>query len=468
MARRDPDDVESAAPAGRVRRGAQIGGVAVRHAARTAGTMVASRFRDEQADRDARDALILALADDLVTVLGGMRGAAMKLGQLLAVIDIGITSSAAREEFAQRLQPLFSSAPRWTDAEMMKLLDHQLGERRSRIVSIEGPIAAASIGQVYRGVLDDGRAVAVKIQYPRVHTMVRADLKNMRLLMKVLGTYIPASNAEKLSEEISRQVMAELDFVAELGHHRYFADQFDGHPSIAVPQPVDELCTDRVLVTEFLEGKPFADALDDDQAVRNRLGEAIYRFYCGEMYRTGRFCADPHPGNVIVLPDGRAGFVDFGMTVHLSPADHEFERELFTALLRGENERVHQLAVRAGFIGRPDLMTSADLAEYIDRVVGWHIRDGEITVTPRTARDAVITATLPAGGFFDKFEGQMLQEAHALGRRTDISTVALLGELRATAAWRDVACEVLEITGPRTAMGDEIAEWRARRGNPSR
>ncbi|KXO98785.1 ABC transporter ATP-binding protein [Tsukamurella pseudospumae] len=471
MARRErgePLDTESAAATGRVRRGAQIGGVAVRHAARTAGTMVASRFRDEQADRDARDAMILALADDLVTVLGGMRGAAMKLGQLLAVIDIGITSGAARDEFAQRLQPLFRSAPRWTDAEMMKLLDHQLGERRGRIVSLEGPIAAASIGQVYRGVLDDGRAVAIKIQYPRVQAMVRADLKNMRLLMKVLGKYIPASNAEKLSEEISRQVMAELDFVAELDHHRYFADLFAGHPSIAVPQPVDELCTDRVLVTEFLDGKPFAEALDDDPAVRNRLGEAIYRFYCGEMYRTGRFCADPHPGNVIVLADGRAGFVDFGMTVHLSPADHEFEQELFTALLRGEHEQVHRLAVQAGFIGRPDLMTSEDLAEYIDKVVGWHIHEGEITVTPRTARDAVITATLPAGGFFDKFEGQMLQEAHALGRRTDISTVALLGELRATAAWRDVACEVLGITGPTTAMGVEIAEWRARRVNPSR
>ncbi|NKY18432.1 AarF/ABC1/UbiB kinase family protein [Tsukamurella spumae] len=426
--------------------------------------MVASRFRDEQADRDARDALILALADDLVTVLGGMRGAAMKLGQLLAVVDIGITSRAAREEFERRLQPLFRSAPRWSDAEMMKLLDHQLGERRGRIVSLEGPIAAASIGQVYRGVLDDGRAVAVKIQYPRVQAMVRADLKNLRLLMKVLGKYIPASNAEKLSEEIARQVLAELDFVAELGHHRYFADLFDGHPSIAVPHPVDDLCTDRVLVTEFLDGRPFAEALDDAPAVRNRLGEAIYRFYCGEMYRTGRFCADPHPGNVIVLADGRAGFVDFGMTVHLSPADHEFERELFTALLRGEHERVHRLAVGAGFIGRPDVMTSEDLAAYIDKVVGWHLRGGEITVTPRTARDAVITATLPAGGFFDKFEGQMLQEAHALGRRTDMSTVALLGELRATAAWRDVACEVLDIAGPTTAMGHEIAHWRARRG----
>nr|WP_248489645.1 AarF/UbiB family protein [Tsukamurella sp. PLM1] len=315
---------------------------------------------------------------------------------------------------------------------------------------------------MYKGVLDDGRTVAVKVQYPRIETMVRADLKNMRLLMKALGKYVPAANAEALSAEIARQVTAELDFAAELDHHRYFADLFAGHPAIAVPEPVDELCTDRVLVTEFLEGEPFAAALHQDAAARNRLGEAIYRFYCGEMYRTGRFCADPHPGNVIVLPDGRAGFVDFGMTVRLAPADHAFERELFTALLRGEHDRVHALAVQAGFIGRPDLMSAGDLEEYIDRVVGWHLHHGEIAITPDTARNAVITATMPAGGFYDHFEGQMLQETHALGRRTDISTVALLGELRATADWRAVACEVLGLAPPATPMGIEIAEWASR------
>ncbi|KXP07507.1 AarF/ABC1/UbiB kinase family protein [Tsukamurella tyrosinosolvens] len=467
MAGRDParqPDGASAAPSGRIRRSAQIGGVAVRHAARTAGTLAASRFRDEQADRDARDATILALADDLVTVLGGMRGAAMKLGQLLAVIDIGITEPSAREAFADRLKPLFQAAPRWTDAAMMKVLDQELGARRGRIARLEGPIASASIGQVYRGVLDDGRDVAVKIQYPRVDAMVRADLKNMRLLLKVLGRYIPASNAAALSEEIARQVLAELDFAAELRHHRYFADLFAGHPGIAVPQPVDELCSDRVLVTEFLVGEPFAAAAALDQDRRNRLGEAVYRFYCGEMYRTGRFCADPHPGNVLVLPDGRAGFVDFGMTVHLTDEEHAFERDLFTSLLRGDTARVHTLAVQAGFIGRPDLMDAGDLAEYIDHVVGWHLHDGEVTITPETARDAVIAATLPAGGFFDKFEGQMLQAEHALGRRTDMSTVALLGELRATGPWRAIACEVLGLDGPATPMGVAIAEWRDLRG----
>ncbi|BDD84326.1 putative ATP-binding protein ABC transporter [Tsukamurella pulmonis] len=458
----------SEAPSGRIRRSAQIGGVAVRHVARTAGTRAAAPFRDERADRDARDAALLALADDLVTVLGGMRGAAMKLGQLLAVIDIGITGTAEREAFSERLQPLFRAAPRWTDSAMTALLDKELGPRRERIVALDGPIAAASIGQVYRGVLDDGRTVAVKIQYPRVDAMVRADLKNLRLLMKVLGKYLPASNAVALSEEIARQVLAELDFDAERAHQRYFADLFAGHPAIVVPPPVDELCTGRVLVTEFLEGEPFAAAAGLGQEARDRIGEAVYRFYCGEMYRTGRFCADPHPGNVLILPDGRAGFVDFGMTVQLTDREHAFERELFSALLRGEHDRVHELAVGAGFIGRPDVMNVDDLAAYIDDVVGWHLREGEVTITPETARDAVIAAALPAGGFYGNFEGQTLQAEHALGRRTDISTVALLGELRAGAPWRAIASEVLGLGGPATPMGIAISQWNDHRERGAR
>ncbi|WP_019202040.1 AarF/ABC1/UbiB kinase family protein [Tsukamurella sp. 1534] len=467
---RDPEHTGEGAGAstGRVRRGAQLGGVAVRHAVRTAATAAGSRFRDEEAARAAQDAAMLALADDLVTVLGGMRGAAMKLGQLLAVIDMGITSRSARDEFAHRLEPLFHTAPRWRDADMMRRLDEELGPLRSRIVDLEGPIAAASIGQVYRGLLDDGRRVAVKIQYPRVDAMVRADLKNMRLLMKVLGKYVPASNAEALSQEIAKQVLAELDFAAELDHHRYFAGLFAGHPAIAVPEPIDELCTDRVLVTEFLEGRPFAAAVAADQSTRNRVAEAVYRFYCGEMYRTGRFCADPHPGNVLLLDDGRTGFVDFGMTVLLTEEEHRFERALFAAVLRGDKTEVHRLAVEGGFIGRPDVMGVDDLSEFIGHVVGWHLEEGEVTVTPGTARHAVVSVALPAGGFRDRFAGQKLQEAHALGRRTDISTAALLGELHATGPWRAVACEILGIGPPATAMGDEIAEWRARGTRPAR
>lgn len=445
---------------GRVRRGAQLGTVAVRHAVRSATSAAAAPFRDEAATRAAHDAAILGLADDLVIVLGGMRGAAMKLGQLLAVVDIGLASKKAHEEFAARLQPLFAAAPKWNEGAMMALLASELGDRRSRIVSLEGPIAAASIGQVYRGTLDDGTVVAVKIQYPRVDRMVNADLKNLRLLVRVLGKHMPTANAKALVDEVAVQVAAELDFGSEMRNQQYFADRFAGHPSIRIPRPIADLCSDRVLVAEFLEGAPLDSAYSAAPGLRNRLGEAVYRFYCGEMYETGRFCADPHPGNVLVLNDGRVGFVDFGMCVELTPEQHQFEREMFRATLEGDWTAAHRIAVESGFIQRPESMGPDDFADYANEVVGWHVSDAEPEITPERARRAAVSAFMPDGGFWDRLAGQTMQEAHALGRRNELATCALLGRLRATAPWSAIAREILGMAPPATSMGRQITDWR--------
>lgn len=458
--RERPGDVT---PVGRVSRGARLGSVAVRHAVRTASNAAAAPFRDEERARAAADEMFLELADDLVSVLGGMRGAAMKLGQLLAVIDVGILNEDVRAQFAQRLEPLYSSAPRWNDASMMRQLAAELGERRERIVELDGPIAAASIGQVYRGLLDDGREVAIKVQYPRVAAMVRADLKNLRLLTRLLTKYLPADNAQALVEEVSKPVAAELEYEKELANLRHFALAFRGHPAIVVPAPIDELCTGRVLVTEFLPGEPLTSMLGAGQELKDRVGEAIYRFYCGEMYRTGRFCADPHPGNILVLEDGRIGFVDFGMCVELAPAEHALERAVFEAVLTGDLDRGHRLVVDSGFIGRPDVMGLDEFTAYLDEVVGWHVAPGPVHITPERARRAATSAFMPGGGFYRELSGQTLHEAHALGRRNELSTCALLGQLGATAPWSGIAREILHLGPPATEMGHRIAAWQAGR-----
>ena len=165
----------------------------------------------------------------------------------------------------------------------------------------------------YRGTLRDGRAVAVKVKYPNVDVMVRADLKNLRMLAKIASKYMVVVTASLLVEEVIRQLTRELDFAGECANQREFA--LRAMPVTRVrrfPDVVPELCTDEVLVSEWLDAMSFDDACSLPQAQRNRIGEAVYRFYCGEMYRIGWFVADPHPGNVLVLPDGRVGFVDFG------------------------------------------------------------------------------------------------------------------------------------------------------------
>ena len=430
---------------------------------RVAAGAAAARFRTDEEIDAARDRAALDLADDIVSVVGGMRGAAHKLGQLMAVIDVGIASRGAREEFSRRLEPLFAATPPWNERTMMRALSSSLGARRADIVDLSGPIAAASIGQVYRGTLADGRDVAVKVKYPDVDMMVRADFKNLALFSRMLAKYVPADNVENLVDEVRRQILNELDFHAECASQREFAARFAGHPGFCVPDAVPELCTGDVLVTEFVDGMTFDDACSLDQNSRDRIGEAVYRFYCAEMFTSGKFSADPHPGNMIVMPDGRVAFLDFGLTVELSADELAVERSVLAAILDGDFDEMYRVIVGSGFITDPQRLTQQQLVDYVLGAVGWHVVDGRRTISATVARRAATAALSPAGGHIGNMGRQSMVEGHGFGRRNELATVALLGRLNATGPWSDIAREVLGLAGPATSMGAAIEEWAAAR-----
>lgn len=442
----------------RAKRAAALGKVVAGHAVRSAITTAIKPVAADVAAR--RDADILRFADDLVAVAGSMKGAAQKLGQLLSVVDVGITSASARDEFTARLAPLFDNAPRVPDATMHTALERALGSRRARIVSIDaGAVASASIGQVYRGRLDDGRTVAIKIQYPDIASKVRADLKNLQLVTKLASKKMPASNTQAIVAEVQRQMIKEVDYRTELAHHQRIFDAFRGHPAWRIPEPIAELCTEQVLVTEYLDGVPFDSLGGEDQPVRDRVGEAIYRFYCGEMYRTGFFCADPHPGNIMLLPDGRVGFVDFGLCMDMDPEDAEVQRKVFRALLTGDDDEAFELAVAAGFLADPEAMERSAATEYIRAVSSWHLADGSLRMTPDIARRSVADAVLPSSKFYDGIRHQRLVETHAMARRTEMCVAALLGKLGAEAPWSAIAREYLGLADAATPMGEGIEIW---------
>ncbi|NGX09598.1 AarF/UbiB family protein [Mycobacteroides franklinii] len=442
----------------RAKRAAALGKVVAGHAVRSAITTAIKPVAADVAAR--RDADILRFADDLVAVAGSMKGAAQKLGQLLSVVDVGITSASARDEFTARLAPLFDNAPRVPDATMHTALERALGSRRARIVSIDaGAVASASIGQVYRGRLDDGRTVAIKIQYPDIASKVRADLKNLQLVTKLAAKKMPASNTQAIVAEVQRQMIKEVDYRTELAHHQRIFDAFRGHPAWRIPEPIAELCTEQVLVTEYLDGVPFDSLGGEDQPVRDRVGEAIYRFYCGEMYRTGFFCADPHPGNIMLLPDGRVGFVDFGLCMDMDPEDAEVQRKVFRALLTGDDDEAFELAVAAGFLADPEAMERSAATEYIRAVSSWHLADGSLRMTPDIARRSVADAVLPSSKFYDGIRHQRLVETHAMARRTEMCVAALLGKLGAEAPWSAIAREYLGLADAATPMGEGIEIW---------
>lgn len=446
----------------RAKRAAALGKVVAGQAVRSAITTAIKPISADVAAR--RDADILRFADDLAAVAGSMKGAAQKLGQLLSVVDVGITSASVRDEFTARLAPLFDNAPRVPDAAMHTALERELGELRSRIESIDaGAIASASIGQVYRGRLDDGRMVAIKIQYPDIASKVRADLKNLQLVVKLAARKMPASNAQAVVAEVQRQMLKEVDYRTELAHHQRIFDAFRGHPAWIVPQPISELCTERVLVTEYLDGTPFDGLVGADESIRNQVGEAIYRFYCGEMYRTGFFCADPHPGNIMLLPDGRVGFVDFGLCMDMDPQDAEVQRQVFRALLAGDDEEAFQLAVTAGFLADPEAMDRGAAIEYIRSISSWHLVDGQLRMSPEIARRSVADAVLPSSKFYDGIRNQRLVETHAMARRTEMCVAALLGKLGAEAPWSQIAREYLGMSAVATAMGADIENWSQQR-----
>ena len=161
--------------------------------------------------------------------------------------------------------------------------------------------AAASIGQVYRARLHDGREVAVKVQYPHVAATVRADLQNLGLVMRAAKRFAPGLDPESVAGELRERISEELDYEHEAQVQRVFARRWRGHPFMLIPNVITGLCRDRVLVTEWIDGIGFEQIKETPQATRDRVGEIVLRFFFGSLYRFGQFSGDPHPGNFRLL-----------------------------------------------------------------------------------------------------------------------------------------------------------------------
>ena len=294
-------------PTGRIGRLARVGYAAANQAVRQAGTRTANVTRSDERSAAALERRQLEAAEQIVTVLGGMKGAAMKLGQVLSFVDLGIVPPEHRERFQAKLASLRDAAPTVSFDQMRKVIEQDLGEPVSRAFADldPEPIAAASIGQVYRATLHDGREVAVKVQYPGIGAAVRADMKNLGVLLRLARSITPELDTKAVGDEIRERIVEELDYELEASNQRTMARIYEGHPFIVIPAVVTSLCRERVIVTEFVAGTGFEEIRKAPTAERDRIGEILFRFYFGSMYRYRRFSGDPHPGNMLGLPDGQ-------------------------------------------------------------------------------------------------------------------------------------------------------------------
>jgi predicted unusual protein kinase regulating ubiquinone biosynthesis (AarF/ABC1/UbiB family) len=304
---------------------------AVRRLAGQDRDVVAQDLRERNAARTRR-------------VLGGLKGGALKAGQLLSTVE-ALFPQDPESTWREALVGLQESNAPLPFADVEPVLVGELGPQwRTLLPSLETTAAAAaSLGQVHRGRWQDGRDVAVKVQYPGVREALTADVRTLSAVSRATALVARGLSLPPLVAEMRDRLTEELDYEHEARTQTSFADAFDGDPDVRVPRVLH--ATGRVLVMEWLDGTPLAAvARDGDAAARDRAGGLYQRFLVSGPERAGLLHTDPHPGNFRMLSDGRLGVLDFGSSLEMPGGMPATFGRLIGALLSDDADEVlHRL-----------------------------------------------------------------------------------------------------------------------------
>src|SRR5579859_8137733 len=372
-----PDHRESI-PTGRVRRTAKVGALLGVEAGKAYVTKATNLVRSPQQRNAANGRRRLEAAEHVVDVLGEMKGPAMKLGQMASILDFSGLSPDETNDLHTKLGELRDGAPRAAFKDMRKVIEQDLGARLPSLFAEFDPdaAAAASIGQVYRARLHDGREVAVKVQYPGIDAAVRADLQNLGLILRAAKRFAPGLDARSTALELRERISEELDYEHEAQAQRTFARRWHGHPFIVIPNVVTELCRARVLVTEWIDGIGHERVMQAPQAARDTVGEIIVRFFYGSLYRFGQFSGDPHPGNFLLCSDGRVAFLDFGMTKAVARRRIDAELGVLRAALENDADGVSAGLAALGFLELGDPRFDRErVLDHVRALNSWYADD---------------------------------------------------------------------------------------------
>ncbi len=451
-------------PTSRVGRTAKIGGLAAGQAIRQAGTRAANVARNPDQREAALERRHIEAAEQIVAALGTMKGAAMKVGQVMSFLDVGLVPEEYRDEFQRKLGELRDAAPTVSFKDMRRVIEDELDERLGDVFDDfdQEPIAAASIGQVYRATLTDGREVAVKVQYPGVAAAVRADMKNLGLILRLAKRIAPGMDPKAIGGEIRERIHEELDYELEAQNQRTLARIFRGHPFIRVPDVITSLSRERVMVSEFVEGVGFEELKHYPQADRDRVGEIMFRFYFGCLYRQRQFSGDPHPGNSMLLADGRVAFLDFGLFKRMPQGTVELEIEVARAVIDGDTETIMRIGTETGFFPEPEKFKPDRVLEHFRAATSWYTIDEEIALTPEYATQVLIDMSDPRSEYFGMLRHESAPPDHLFGRRMEVLTLAVIAQLHARGNFHRIAREWFYGDPPATELGREEADFFSR------
>ncbi|HEY1509024.1 MAG TPA: AarF/ABC1/UbiB kinase family protein [Solirubrobacteraceae bacterium] len=418
--------------------------------------------------KEKRDAALerrqIEAAEQIVAALGTMKGAAMKVGQVMSFLDVGLVPEEYREEFQRKLAALRDAAPTVTFKEMRTVIEAELDDPLDEVFESfdEEPIAAASIGQVYRARLPDGREVAVKVQYPGVAAAVRADMQNLGLILRLAKRIAPGMDPQAIGREISERIHEELDYELEAQNQRSLARIFRGHPFIVVPAVVTSLSRERVLVSDYVEGTGFEELKTYSQEDRDRIGEILFRFYFGCLYRHHQFSGDPHPGNSRLMADGRMAFFDFGLFKRMPPGAVELEIAVARAIIEGDKDTIMRLGTEVGFFPEPEKFNSDRVLEHFRAATSWYTVDEVTELSPEYATQVLIDMSDPRSEYFGQLRHESAPPDHIFGRRMEVLTLAVLSQLHARGNFNRIAREWFYDDEPATELGRQEAAFYSR------
>jgi predicted unusual protein kinase regulating ubiquinone biosynthesis (AarF/ABC1/UbiB family) len=432
----------------RAQRGAQV----AKLSATTGASFLTSRLRGLlSADADQR--FHAETAERIVTLLGSMKGAAMKLGQIASFVDLDVDPEV-QAVYHEVLRDLQDAAPPVDSQVIADVIEQEYGAPPEVVFARwdPEPIASASIGQVHRAQLVDGTQVVTKVQYPGVAEAVQSDLANAEAFAPIGKMISPHLKMRPLIDELRERLLDELDYQREATYQQAFFERYDGHPFIRVPRIYADYCRPRVLVSEYVEGLDFDHMLArEPEASRQRYGEIIYRFIFGSLNRFRLFNADPHPGNYLFPGDGSVVFLDFGSVKMFRRQTRALILEQLDAVIAQDAQRLVEALRKGGFLPAsiPDPQ----------KMLGWFCvfnepvrSDRVFTYTPEFAREVTRVLSDPRRGYADLMRKLNLPPDYLLLNRIHWGVNSILGRLRATANWHRITKD-LRGGPPATELG---------------
>ena len=453
----------AAPPTSRLSRTGRFGGLVAGQGLRWATTQAANRVRSPERAEAATGERAAALARELVQQLGHMRGAAMKIGQVLSTVDFTAIPAGEREEFKRTLAALRDDVPPLPFSKIERLVKMELGGPLAQHFAEfdEDAFAAASIGQVHRAVTHDGDEVAVKVQYPGIAEAVESDMRNLRLLTPILRRLMPGLELKDLLAELAERVTEECDYELEAANHRRLARHWRRHPFVRVPAVDTDLSRRRVLVTEWVDGIGFERVAEQPDAVRDRYAEALYRFYYATAAELDIALGDPHPGNYLLCDDGRIAFFDFGMVRKLPRGYLRREGRVLAAIRDSDGPGLVNAMRELGYL--PGLSAEWDASVLLDgmrRAGWWFLESGPRRLAPEDLwRNSEALRDGSGRQAYEQLRRMTLPVEALLLRRMEGLLFQIASTLRAEADWGALLSELVEGGDPTTELGREHAAW---------